>query len=224
MGRLRKNFVKENCNYCGLCAQICPVGAIEVNKDNGKLIFHEGKCIGCGDCVYSCPTNAWQKSQEGYVIFLGGKMGKFPKLGIEAFDFVETKEKVLEIIEKTLEFYKKFGEKGERFRDTLDRAGMDKYKDNCRGLSQDLRREARRIGAVPKDTAETLNLEGISCPNNFVRTKLKLEDMQPGQILEVILDDGEPIKNVPRAIKDEGHEILNVVKIRDKWKLLIKKQ
>jgi len=129
MGRLKKKFIKEDCNYCGLCAQICPVEAIQVDKDNEELVFHEDKCIGCGDCVYSCPTSAWQKRQEGYRIFVGGKMGKFPKLGIEVFDFIETRDKVLEIIKKTLEFYKKFGKKNERFRDTLDREGVDKYKE-----------------------------------------------------------------------------------------------
>lgn len=129
MGRLKKKFIKEDCNYCGLCAQICPVEAIQVDKDNEELVFYEDKCIGCGDCVYSCPTSAWQKRQEGYKIFVGGKMGKFPKLGIEVFDFVETRDKTLEIIKKTLEFYKKFGKKNERFRDTLDREGVDKYKE-----------------------------------------------------------------------------------------------
>jgi len=74
--------------------------------------------------------------------------------------------------------------------------------------------------AVPN---EVLNLENIACPNNFVRTKLKLEEMEPGQILEIILDDGEPIRNVPRAVKEEGHEILKVEKINNKWKILIKK-
>lgn len=70
---------------------------------------------------------------------------------------------------------------------------------------------------------EVLNLENIACPNNFVRTKLKLEEMETGQVLEVILDDGEPIRNVPRAVKEEGHEILKAEKIDNKWKILIKK-
>ncbi len=70
---------------------------------------------------------------------------------------------------------------------------------------------------------QILDLEGVVCPNNFVKTKLKLEEMREGEILEVILDDGEPIKNVPRAVKEEGHEILEVEKRYNKWKLLIKK-
>ncbi len=70
---------------------------------------------------------------------------------------------------------------------------------------------------------ETLDLRNVACPNNFVKTKLKLEEMQQEQVLEVILDDGEPIKNVPRAVKEEGHHILKVEMIGNKWKLLIKK-
>ncbi len=70
---------------------------------------------------------------------------------------------------------------------------------------------------------QILDLEGVACPNNFVKTKLKLEEMREGEILEVILDNGEPIKNVPRAVKEDGHKILEVEKRDNKWKLLIKK-
>lgn len=70
---------------------------------------------------------------------------------------------------------------------------------------------------------EVLNLEGVVCPNNFVKTKLRLEEMEQGEILEVILDDGDPIRNVPRAVKEDGHKILKVEKIDNKWRLLIRK-
>ena len=70
---------------------------------------------------------------------------------------------------------------------------------------------------------ESLNLEGVPCPTNFVKVKLKLEDMEVNDILELILDDGEPIQNVPRSVKDEGHQIVKVEKINNKWKLLIRK-
>ncbi|TKB33142.1 MAG: sulfurtransferase TusA family protein, partial [Nitrospira sp.] len=44
-----------------------------------------------------------------------------------------------------------------------------------------------------------LDLRGVICPYNFVKTKLKLETMEQGQILSVLLDDGDPIQNVPRS-------------------------
>ncbi|MBI5700170.1 sulfurtransferase TusA family protein [Candidatus Saganbacteria bacterium] len=59
-----------------------------------------------------------------------------------------------------------------------------------------------------------LDLTGVACPMNFVRTKLKLEELQNGELLEVILDDGESIVNVPRSVKDEGHKILEVKKLK----------
>ena len=45
-----------------------------------------------------------------------------------------------------------------------------------------------------------LDLRGVICPYNFVKTKLKLDTMQPGQVLEIFLDDGEPIRNVPQSV------------------------
>jgi len=71
---------------------------------------------------------------------------------------------------------------------------------------------------------ERLDLRGVLCPINFVRTKLKLEEMEVDQVLEVILDDGDPMRNVPRSIKEEGHKIIRVEKLPDSsYKLLIRK-
>lgn len=53
-----------------------------------------------------------------------------------------------------------------------------------------------------------LDLRGVICPYNFVKTKLKLDLMGAGEILSVILDGGEPIRNVPLSVSNEGHEVL----------------
>lgn len=74
-----------------------------------------------------------------------------------------------------------------------------------------------------KNPAAYLDLRGVVCPINFVKTKLKLEEMDKGQLLEVIIDAGEPIANVPRSIKEEGHKIIKVDKIGDYFRLLIEK-
>lgn len=70
---------------------------------------------------------------------------------------------------------------------------------------------------------EKIDLRGVLCPINFVKTKLKLEMMEEGQVLEVTLDDGEPMRNVPRSIKEEGHKIIKVEKLGEDYKICIKK-
>ncbi|HAG50775.1 MAG: tRNA methyltransferase [Deltaproteobacteria bacterium GWC2_42_51] len=70
----------------------------------------------------------------------------------------------------------------------------------------------------------SLDLRGILCPINFVKTKLKLETMDVGQVLEVVLDDGEPIQNVPKSIKEEGHKIVEVKKEGEHFRLKIQKR
>jgi TusA-related sulfurtransferase len=52
-----------------------------------------------------------------------------------------------------------------------------------------------------------MDLRGTPCPINFVRTKLRLEQMQPGSLLEVWLDPGEPIEQVPDSLMMEGYRI-----------------
>ena len=68
-----------------------------------------------------------------------------------------------------------------------------------------------------------IDLRGVLCPINFVKTKLKLETMEDGQVLEVTLDDGEPMRNVPRSLKADGHKIIKVEKLDGGYKLLVKK-
>lgn len=68
-----------------------------------------------------------------------------------------------------------------------------------------------------------LDLRGIVCPINFVRAKLKLEEMNKGEILELIIDAGEPMANVPRSIKEEGHKVIKVRKFDNCFSLLIEK-
>jgi tRNA 2-thiouridine synthesizing protein A len=62
---------------------------------------------------------------------------------------------------------------------------------------------------TPPQADQEINLTGVVCPLNFVKTKLRLEMMQSSQILKVTLDKGEPIKNVPQSVKNEGHKILH---------------
>lgn len=70
---------------------------------------------------------------------------------------------------------------------------------------------------------EKIDLRGVSCPLNFVKTKLKLEELAAGDLLEVILDDGEPILNVPKSAREDGHQIVTVERDGEYFKVVIKK-
>lgn len=67
------------------------------------------------------------------------------------------------------------------------------------------------------------DLRGVSCPMNFVKTKMALSHIEPGQILKVLLDDGEPVENVPRSAAAEGHEVVGKQQHNDYWSVIIKK-
>lgn len=69
-----------------------------------------------------------------------------------------------------------------------------------------------------------LDLRGVICPYNFVKTKLKLETMDEGQILAVLLDDGDPIKNVPRSVENEGHTVLAQDRVGSSYRVLIRRE
>ena len=62
---------------------------------------------------------------------------------------------------------------------------------------------------------ETVDITDVVCPVTFVKAKVALEEMGDGQILAVRLNAGEPLQNVPRSIKEEGHQILKLTDNRD---------
>lgn len=57
---------------------------------------------------------------------------------------------------------------------------------------------------------QIIDLRGISCPTNFVKAKLALEDLDDGVVAQILLDDGEPVKNVPRSLKVDGHKLIGL--------------
>ena len=56
-------------------------------------------------------------------------------------------------------------------------------------------------------TKNLLDLRGTPCPINFIRSKLQLEKMATGELLEILLDQGEPIEQVPNSLIMEGYMI-----------------
>ena len=56
-------------------------------------------------------------------------------------------------------------------------------------------------------TTTELDLTGVVCPLNWVKTKLALEELESGDVLSVRLDAGEPIEEVPRSAAEDGHDV-----------------
>ena len=57
---------------------------------------------------------------------------------------------------------------------------------------------------------DTVDITDVGCPVTFVKAKVALEELDEGQILSIRMNDGEPVQNVPRSIKEEGHQILKL--------------
>jgi sulfite reductase (ferredoxin) len=68
------------------------------------------------------------------------------------------------------------------------------------------------------------DFRGVACPMNFVKTKIELSSLKSGDLLEIWLDDGQPIQNVPGSVRNEGHEVVSVLQEDIFWKVLIKKR
>ena len=69
----------------------------------------------------------------------------------------------------------------------------------------------------------TKDFRGVACPMNFVKTKVELSSLQSGDRLEVLLDDGAPIQNVPGSLRNEGHKVIEEKRIGEYWSVVVEK-
>ncbi|MBF0338541.1 MAG: sulfurtransferase TusA family protein [Nitrospirae bacterium] len=73
--------------------------------------------------------------------------------------------------------------------------------------------------------SKRIDIRGLHCPYTFVKSKLAIETMNVGEVLEVVLDYQEASVSIPKSMQDHGHKVLKVDKVNDKdWILLIRKE
>jgi TusA-related sulfurtransferase len=60
-----------------------------------------------------------------------------------------------------------------------------------------------------------VDITDVVCPITFVKVKVAIEDVQDGQILSVKMNEGEPVQNVPRSLKEEGHRVIEIEDNKD---------
>ncbi len=123
-GVVRVEVHPKECSFCGSCLEVCEEEAIEL-LDFGPNIQEE-KCVGCGACVKICPEGALVSHEVYYKIYLGGKLGRHPRLA--SFYSLANEEEALSILKKVLTLYKAKNEKGERLGTIIEKLGWENFK------------------------------------------------------------------------------------------------
>lgn len=71
---------------------------------------------------------------------------------------------------------------------------------------------------------DTVDITDKVCPLTFVKAKVAMDELEDGEVITIRMNDGEPVQNVPRSIKEEGHQILKLVNNEDgTYNLIVKK-
>lgn len=70
---------------------------------------------------------------------------------------------------------------------------------------------------------EQLNLYGVKCPLNWAKAKVRLEYLERGDILEVLIDDPKGRRDIPRAAEAEGYVIVSIDEADGRWRIAIEK-
>jgi len=76
----------------------------------------------------------------------------------------------------------------------------------------------------PTKVHTVLDIRGVVCPITFVKTKLALERMPPGEMIRVVVDAASAAENVPRSLGREGHTVLSVTETSPgTWEIVARK-
>jgi len=71
---------------------------------------------------------------------------------------------------------------------------------------------------------KTIDIRGQVCPYTFVRSKLAIEKMNVGEVLEIILDHKPAVENVPKSMENEGQKVMKVEQTGEKeWHIIVRK-
>ena len=111
---------------CGVCAKACREDAITIQ--DGKLTLDTTKCNYCGRCVKSCPTEAW-KGESGYLVSFGGLFGNHIHRGEQLLPVITSEEQLFRVTDAAIQFFDDNANPSERFQFTLERVGIDKFKE-----------------------------------------------------------------------------------------------
>lgn len=119
----------SKCKGCKKCQvqNNCPIKVAKMV--DGKIQIAPEECNHCGRCVGKCPFGAVNEAATGYKVYIGGRWGKKIAEGRPLDKIFTSEEAVLDLVERTILFFRDEGISGERFADTIARLGFDYVQD-----------------------------------------------------------------------------------------------
>ena len=130
-GMVKPKLVEDLCTSCGLCVHSCHSEALEMENELPRRIWD--RCVSCGDCINVCPSSALIAENVGSAVYVGGKHGRNPHAAYPVAEFI-LDNKVFDVIDATLAWYKENGKPRERIGITIDRVGIDSYRKHMKDI------------------------------------------------------------------------------------------
>lgn len=126
VGQVVPQIDLDKCRHCKVCQVVgaCPLGDAH-QTDDGGIAIDESACNHCGRCVGTCPFGAVTEGLRGYKVYIGGRWGKKTAHGRALDKLFTSEEEVMDVVERTILFFRDEGQSGERLSDTVARLGFD---------------------------------------------------------------------------------------------------
>ncbi len=118
----------EPCTLCESCVKICKEEAVVLDTASEKPLIDRNRCLDCGRCTAECPSGSLATGRTGWRVFLGGKLGRHPRLAQELPGIFESDD-VLTIVKACIDFYRERSRHGERFAALLTQADFEIFCD-----------------------------------------------------------------------------------------------
>ncbi len=123
MGALGPGWDEATCNDCGACVKVCPMSAIR--KEDDRYVIDTAVCLNCSRCTTSCPQGARPVVRRGFILWIGGTMGKRPRLADPLGHLIESEAELFSAIDHAFAWYREHGRRKERFGHAIDRVGLE---------------------------------------------------------------------------------------------------
>lgn len=125
MGRILPLRTPGLCTGCGTCVEYCKEKAIIVKR--GISVLDPDKCVQCGVCIQSCPFDLLKAEHSHYLVLVGGRRGRHPRIGRELLT-LETEDQVIYVIEKIVNWVYRRAWSGRLLSEQLEDLQFEKFR------------------------------------------------------------------------------------------------